>query len=357
MSTYALRTSGGLCLALAALGCDSSAPAAAPPAPVRAADAGAAPIGSGSAGVAARASNTSSAGAGAGGQSAAAGRPADGSSAAGAGTISAGAGASAADGGVKSSVDPTDIDGGPVAGESRPRCETSPDQVILVGDSYMNWITHTFPEDLADAAGETWRMYAAGGCALASPGICLGLEIPDQLNQAIADDPDIVAMIMTGGGNDILISDPLQFPGGDDCKNNADSPNIQVCQNIIASALDAASKMFDVAADANIHDVLYFFYPHIPGGGAFAGEDPNAILDYAFPMVRDLCTNTLTRTQGRLRCHFLDLIPVFDGHPDWFADDNIHPNSMGSAAMAQAVVAALKQDCIAQPASSGCCDP
>jgi hypothetical protein len=67
--------------------------------------------------------------------------------------------------------------------------------------TYINWITHSFPADLAREAGETWRMYAVGGCSLGSGGLCL---VPEQLEQAIAADPDIIAAIMSGGGNDIL---------------------------------------------------------------------------------------------------------------------------------------------------------
>jgi lysophospholipase L1-like esterase len=63
------------------------------------------------------------------------------------------------------------------------------------------------------------------------------------------------------------------------------------------------------------------------------------------------------RTEGKLHCHFVDLVPVFDGHPDWFADDGIHENSLGSAAMAQEVTKVLKDKCVAQPESSGCCTP
>jgi lysophospholipase L1-like esterase len=51
------------------------------------------------------------------------------------------------------------------------------------------------------------------------------------------------------------------------------------------------------------------------------------------------------------------MIPVFDGHPEYFAFADIHPNSTGSQAMAKAVVKVMKDACIAQPASSGCCTP
>jgi lysophospholipase L1-like esterase len=235
----------------------------------------------------------------------------------------------------------------------KPKCKSSPDQVIVIGDSYLNWVTHTFPDDLAREAGETWRMYAVGGCSLGSGGLCL---IPPQLDQAIADDPNIIAAVMTGGGNDILISDENLFSGSSECKDREDSPTVKVCQDVVATAIEAGKKLMQTAADAGIRDVIYLFYPHIPGGG-FGGEHPNSLLDYALPMARELCDGAEQRTQHELRCHFIDLVPIFEGHADWFADDGIHENELGSAAMAKEVVEVAKDACVAQPASSGCCEP
>jgi hypothetical protein len=211
----------------------------------------------------------------------------------------------------------------------------------------------TFPDDLTSAAGEMWRMYAVGGCSLGSGGLCL---IPDQLDQAIMDDPNIIAGVMTGGGNDILIADEDMFPGSTECKDRTDADMVQVCQDVVATAMAAGEKLMDHAAAAGIRDVIYLFYPHIPGGG-FGGENPNVLLDYSLPMARELCETAEDRTGGKLRCHFIDLVPIFEGHSDWFADDGIHENELGSAAMAKEVVRVAKENCIAQPASSGCCEP
>ena len=236
----------------------------------------------------------------------------------------------------------------------KPKCKKDPNQVVILGDSYLNWITHSFPEDMTAAAGESWRLYAAGGCSLGSGGFCTGLQIPEQLDQAIFDDPNIVAGVMTGGGNDILVADGFQFPGGEQCKELKESPTMMVCQDIVSTALTAAEKLMQTAADAGIRDVLYMFYPHIPGGG-LAGENPNALLDYALPKAKALCDGAQAKTQGKLRCHFIDLVPVFNGHSEWFADDGIHENSEGSAAMAKEVMKVMQERCVAQPETSGCC--
>lgn len=262
-----------------------------------------------------------------------------------AGTAAAGEGGAGAGG---------DGEAGSDAGpQLKPKCKRSPDQVIVIGDSYINWITHTFPDDLTREAGEMWRMYAVGGCSLGSGGLCL---VPDQLDQAIADDPDIIAGVMTGGGNDILIADEVMFPGSTACKDMVEAPMTKVCQDVVATAIAAGDKLMTKAANAGIRDVIYMFYPHIPGGG-FGGMNPNYLLDYALPMAQKLCDDAEERTQGKLRCHFIDLVPVFEDHADWFADDGIHENMLGSAAMAKEVVKVAKENCIAQPESSGCCEP
>jgi hypothetical protein len=240
---------------------------------------------------------------------------------------------------------------GPATSDAKPPCLKKGSQVVAVGDSYLNWITHDFPNDFKKEFGE-YRMYAVGGASMASGGIS-GF-IPDQLKMAISEDKDIIAGVMTGGGNDILIADTTKYPGSDACKDRTDAPMQQVCKDVIAAAMETAKKLMITAADAGMKDVIYLFYPHIPGGG-FGGMNPNYILDYSLPLARDLCAQATTNTSGKLRCHFIDLVPLFEGHADWFADDGIHENAMGSAQMAKATVKLMKDKCIAQPASSGCC--
>jgi hypothetical protein len=240
----------------------------------------------------------------------------------------------------------------PVSGPQQPPCLSKASEVVLLGDSYVNWPTHAFPADLNALAAQTFRLYAVGGFSMGSGGIGL---IPPELDQALAADPNIKTVVMTGGGNDILIPDLLQFPQGGNCKNDPNPASIPDCQKIVQKALDAATAMMKRAADAGVKDVVYFFYPHVPEGTLLGGLHPNAMLDYAFPKVKALCDEAYSQTSGRLTCHFVDMNPVFQGHPEWFVFGDIHPNAQGSAAMAQAVWAKMKADCIAQPQSSGCC--
>ncbi len=74
-------------------------------------------------------------------------------------------------------------------------------------------------------------------------------------------------------------------------------------------------------------------------------------------MARETCEGAYERTGHQLRCHFVDMIPVFDGHPEYFAAADIHPNFEGSAAMARAVWDKMVAECVGQHESSGCCTP
>lgn len=226
-----------------------------------------------------------------------------------------------------------------------------PSQVISIGDSYMNWGTHTFPTDLNTAAGVTFRpTYAIGGFSMGSGGIGL---IPPLFDNAVRADPDIIAVVADGGGNDLLIP----ALGRPDCKNMQNAATVAGCQQIVTDALAASEKLMTTMANAKVHDVIYFFYPHVPAPTALGGSYPNVMLDYSLPKVKAACEGTKAKTGGKLTCWFIDLIPVFEGHNDWFAPSDIHENSNGSKAMAKAVVDVMKQNCIAQPASSGCCKP
>lgn len=233
-------------------------------------------------------------------------------------------------------------------GGTENRCVQKASQTVVIGDSYINWLSHTFPTDMARVAGETWRMYAIGGTSMASGGIGF---IPDQFDRALAENPDIKTVLMDGGGNDVLVCDGIRFPNCLSCKNGSVA---EPCPSIVQLALTRAETLMNKAAAAGVRDVVYFFYPHVPLNTPIGGTNPNNILDYALPRVKALCDSAESKTGGRLRCHFVDMIPVFEGHSEYFAPNDIHPNSSGSAAMARAIWATMQQKCVSQ--RSGCCE-
>jgi hypothetical protein len=236
------------------------------------------------------------------------------------------------------------------AGTLKPKCMQKDSQLIVIGDSYINWMSHTFPEDIKRVSGQSWRMEAVGGFSMASGG--LG-SIPPEFYNSIARDPDAHTILMDGGGNDILLPDltralPLE------CTSKGASAKAN-CQGIVQLALDKAKGLMSDAADKGIRDVVYFFYPHVPANTILSGSDPAEILDYTLPMVRDLCADAVNVTSGRLRCTLVDLVPLFEGHNDWYNGD-IHENATGSAAMADYIWKIMTDKCIGQKGPQACCE-
>ena len=247
-----------------------------------------------------------------------------------------------------SKVDGGDPDSVP---KLKPKCVSKDSQVIIIGDSYFNWISHSFPQDIIKETGQRWRMEAIGAWAMGSGGIGL---IPDQFHMSIERDPDAHTVLMTGGGNDVLVADPMLDPNGT-CKTDK-APTTPGCQKIVETALAAADKLLASATEAGIRDVVYVFYPHVPNGTLIGGPNPNAILDYTLPKVKKFCDDVEGKSGGKTRCHFVDLVPVFEGHDDWFFPGDIHENSTGSAEMAKTIWAKMKSECVGQK-SGDCCEP
>jgi hypothetical protein len=235
-----------------------------------------------------------------------------------------------------------------------PVCKGKTSQVAIIGDSFINWTSHTLPSDLAALAGETWRLYAEGGASLQAGGIAT--LIPDQFEIAIASDPDIKVLVMDGGGNDVLICDAGKYLGCDVCKADGASRE-RVCEQIADDSIAAFNKLQDRALSIGVRDIVYFYYPDVPTGTIIGGSNPNEVARYAQPKWQGSCDDAEKRTNGKMRCHFVDMVPVFAGHPEYFAVTDIHPNPQGSAVMAKAIIDKMKQDCVWQPAGECACQP
>jgi len=85
--------------------------------------------------------------------------------------------------------------------------------------------------------------------------------------------------------------------------------------------------------------VVYFFYPD-PVGSNYASL--KTCLDGLRPRMKALCDG-LTAP----RCHWLDLRPTWNGHPE-YTSDGIHPTDQGSVVTGQAVWQTMRTNCVAQ---------
>jgi hypothetical protein len=246
------------------------------------------------------------------------------------------------------------------AGPGKPLCLKDSSGIAMIGDSYVNWLTHTFPADINAASSLTIENFAIGGTSMGSG---TGGLIPPQFDTALAKLPKLTTIIMDGGAYDVFSPDLAQFPQGGQCRNMGyRAIDIPDCQKIVDKAVAAATALFLKMAKSGVRDVVYFFYPKVPTNTLLGGNNPAGMLDYALPKVRAACEGAYelsveTAKDAPIRCHFVDLVPVFTGHPDYFALGDIHPSPVGSKAMAEAIWTTMKEECVGQPASSGCCAP
>lgn len=217
--------------------------------------------------------------------------------------------------------------------------------MVFIGDSYVNYgVAHTelnilvgrdAMKDGALMQGQMYPDYAVPGTTIAAP----PAQIPGQWPQAKGANKNIQVVVMDGGGNDVLINN-MQ------CENMGADKD-PTCQMVVANSLAAGKMMMMDMKASGVTEVVYFFYPHPPIGGA-------DIDDYTIPMLKDVCAGLSDST---FQCRVVDTVPIFMGHDDWYAPDGIHANDTGEQAIADAIWKQLKDDCAAQAESSGCCTP
>jgi lysophospholipase L1-like esterase len=229
---------------------------------------------------------------------------------------------------------------------NRELCELAGNEVGIIGDSYID-ITTFVPQlqELAREAGalgptETYVDHALLGASMDGQP-----SIPDQWPDALADArrrgaEKIRLVIMDGGGNDVLLANRqcLDFP--------SEAFINQPCKDVVTRALARGEELFAQMASDGVEAMIYFFYPHLPALSLFGGSNPNTMVDYAFPFVKEQC-----ESQTAFDCHFVDLRPGFDdgfgnGRPDLIGLDGVHPNDAGSAIMAEAVWALMEAECL-----------
>jgi lysophospholipase L1-like esterase len=243
-------------------------------------------------------------------------------------------------------------------GGFKPPCLAKGAELALVGDSWINYVLGELlapalqsraQKDGALAAGDAYNDQAVGGTSLASGG--LGL-IPDQWPTAkaaaMSAGTSVKFVVMDGGGNDVLL-------GNQTCLDNGvmrdQDPS---CQKTVKDATAAGAKLqMQMKADG-VKQGLFFFYPHVPAGGW-------DVLDYSLPMAKATCESL---NDANFHCTFVDTRDAFQGvgnkgvaMADLIGADGIHPSAAGETVLADLIWKTMKDNCMAQPASSGCCTP
>jgi hypothetical protein len=225
-----------------------------------------------------------------------------------------------ASGGAGGSTDVTD--GGAASCE---RGAVAANQVLVIGDSFFA-TTHQITAYLegrareagAVSVGERYRDRSN----LLSNALALGGNgIADQYASGVSE-AEVKVVIMNGGGADALLGS---------CDNANSS-----CA-VVTAAAAAAQSLFAKMASDNVQHVVYAFYPD-PGDA-----NVKAKIDALRPLIQSACES------APLPCHWLDLRTVFAGrYAEYIQADQLNPTDAGARASAEAIWAAMQQNCIAQ---------
>lgn len=183
--------------------------------------------------------------------------------------------------------------------------------VVTIGDSYMNLSAGSGIEfSLEKVSGRDYRNYAVPGTRI------LTGEIPSQYDAAKAENPDIKTVVMTGGGNDIILDFFGNLLACQGAKTEAElSPAcITALDNITAGVDELINKM---EADG-VQDVVYIGY------GFVTNNELGGTIERTKRVQGEKCRDDdPTRT---IRCHFVDPSQQLIGY---ISGDGIHPTVEG----------------------------
>jgi hypothetical protein len=258
--------------------------------------------------------------------------------------------------------------------------QVTPDQVVMIGDSYMAASFGNVGANIvADAqkagslaAGKNYReFYVAGASMNGSMGT--DLNIPYQydsealVNKAdnnlltVTNPKDVQVVIMDGGGNDVLINQRSCLSDATEAALMADT----ACQNAVTNAAATMDKLWKEMATGGVKHIVYYFYPHLDtaGGGFLPTPAPGVNLvddEGALAYQKICCGSSFTPTAANptctgnapgTQCTYIDTRPAFEGHvADYIKGgaDHVHPTATGSMVIANLVWTAMVQGCIAQ---------
>jgi hypothetical protein len=201
-----------------------------------------------------------------------------------------------------------------------------PSDVLILGDVLIELSVFTRQlEQAATAAGilttgEHFRnnaMAVSSFFATSTP----AYSFDNQYSNARADGPARV-IVMDGGATDVL---------NGPCAGmlSADCPAAQ-------AAVAGAEALFARFAKDGVEHVVYFFYGDPVG---------NPTLEDGLDLMRGLLQNVCGRSP--VPCHWLDLRPVFAGHPEYVGSDGLVFTEAGASAAAAATFAFMQKQCVA----------
>jgi lysophospholipase L1-like esterase len=153
---------------------------------------------------------------------------------------------------------------------------------------------------LLAASKQPYRTYGVAGTML------LDEVIPNQYETAKRQNPNIKTIVMTGGGNDLLLTGMTAGGCGEGCMTTIDK------------VTDRLKKMWDEMAADGVQDVIYIEYSR---GGT---NEPG--VSYANKVIPPVCA------AAPVRCHFIDSDLIINKQ----LIDGVHPTADGCQKLGKA---------------------
>lgn len=202
--------------------------------------------------------------------------------------------------------------------------DIAPDDVLILGDVlielsiYVAELEKRMVEAGSLEAGAHYRNEAQAGLSRLAKG---ALSFDAQYSGAReAGVPRVI--IMDGGATDVLSGD---------CAGML-TPKCPAA----AAAVQGAEALLSRFAEDGVEQLVYFFYGDPVG---------NPVLKDGIDLMRPLLENACGKSP--VPCHWLDLRPVFAGHPEFVGGDGLVFTDAGATAAAEATFELMQARCIA----------
>ncbi len=186
-------------------------------------------------------------------------------------------------------------------------------EVVWIGDTwiYFPGDQYTRVQDYARNAGALGD--GEGYVVLAQPSHFMA-DVAQQYRSREAGSTKVKVLVMDGGTWDTIIG------GGSDA-------------SVATAADNFAELLAEVASDGSVEQVIYYLMPELPNipGVAKLREK-----------VQPACEASV------VPCYFLDLQPIWQGHPEYTDGSGIQASQAGARAIADAIWAIMQDNCIAQ---------
>ena len=178
--------------------------------------------------------------------------------------------------------------------------------VVVIGDSWMTMYGGGLQSALETANGRdaTYRKYGVAGTQV------LTGAIPGQFDRAVREDRNIKTVIMTGGGNDVLLTGASAS-----CRDPSCAQLKRIKDGLVA--------LWEKMAKAGVQDIVYVGYSE------GAGSTPASVTNATKNGVGAACEAMTTAN-----CHVLDSTKIVNGR----TPDDIHPSGAAHKDLADAVM-------------------